>query len=112
MIVEKDSIDFEKDVIEASDKNPVLVDFWAAWCGPCRILSTTLEKVAEEAGDEWVLLKVNTDHQPELAARFNIRGIPTVKLFSNGEDLGGFVGALPEKEVRDWLSEHLPAVAE
>ncbi|MFQ6675932.1 MAG: thioredoxin [Fidelibacterota bacterium] len=109
MYVEKDVIDLEKDVIEASHKNPVLVDFWAAWCGPCRVLSPTLEKLAEEAGSEWTLLKVNTDRQPDLAVRFNIRGIPTVKLFSKGEVLGGFVGALPERNIREWLRENLPA---
>ncbi|MFQ6615416.1 MAG: thioredoxin family protein [Fidelibacterota bacterium] len=112
MVVEKDFVDFEKDVIEASHKSPVLVDFWAPWCGPCRILGPTLKKVAEEAGDEWTLLKVNTDHQPDLSVRFNIRGIPTVKLFVNGVDIGGFVGALPEQPVRELLGENLPATVD
>lgn len=112
MYVEKDSIDFEKDVIDASEENPVVVDFWAAWCGPCRALSPTLEKLAEEAGEDWTLLKVNTDRQPELAARFNIRGIPTVKLFSKGDVLSSFVGALPEDHIRRWLGDHLPAAVD
>lgn len=98
---------FDKDVLEASHVRPVLVDFWAPWCGPCRILSPTLEKLAEEAGDSWTLIKVNTESEPELAVRYNIRGIPTVKLFVNGKVTGEFIGALPENEVRRWLDQHL-----
>lgn len=104
----KELVDFQSDVIEDSWTRPVLVDFWAAWCGPCRILGPTLEKLAEEAGDAWTLVKVNTDLQPELAGQYNIRGIPAVKLFISGEVVSEFVGALPEDEVQGWLNEHLP----
>ncbi|MFQ6673271.1 MAG: thioredoxin [Fidelibacterota bacterium] len=109
MYLEKEPIDFQSDVIEASRSRPVLVDFWAAWCGPCRILSPTLEKLAKEAGNSWTLVKLNTDLQPDLAGRYGIRGIPAVKLFLNGDVAGEFVGALPEAQVRQWLDDNLPS---
>lgn len=108
MYIDKELIDFQSDVIEASKTTPVLVDFWAEWCGPCVQLSPTLEKLAEEAGDSWTLLKVNTESQPELAAEYGIRSIPNVKLFVNGEISGEFVGALPEEEIKRWLESNIP----
>ncbi|MEX0600785.1 MAG: thioredoxin [Rhodothermales bacterium] len=94
---------FQKDVIEKSFNKPVLVDFWAPWCGPCRVLGPTLEKMAREAGGSWRLVKINTDKYPEFARRYGVRGIPAVKLFVDGEVADEFVGALPEHAVRDWL---------
>ena len=108
MYIDKELIDFQSDVIEASKITPVLVDFWAEWCGPCVYLSPTLEKLAEEAGDSWTLLKVNTESQPELAAEYGIRSIPNVKLFVNGEMSGEFIGALPEEEIKRWLESNIP----
>ena len=108
MYIDKELIDFQSDVIEASKTTPVLVDFWAEWCGPCVQLSPTLEKLAEEAGDSWTLLKVNTESQPELAAEYGIRSIPYVKLFVNGEISGEFIGALPEEEIKRWLESNIP----
>ncbi len=108
MYIDKELIDFQSDVIEASKTTPVLVDFWAEWCGPCVQLSPTLEKLAEEAGDSWTLLKVNTESQPELAAEYGIRSIPNVKLFVNGEISGEFVGALPEEDIKRWLESNIP----
>ena len=108
MYIDKELIDFQSDVIEASKTTPVLVDFWAEWCGPCVYLSPTLEKLAEEAGDSWTLLKVNTESQPELAAEYGIRSIPNVKLFVNGEMSGEFIGALPEEEIKRWLESNIP----
>lgn len=108
MYIDKELIDFQSDVIEASKTTPVLVDFWAEWCGPCVQLSPTLEKLAKEAGDSWNLLKVNTESQPELAAEYGIRSIPNVKLFVNGEISGEFVGALPEEEIKRWLESNIP----
>ena len=108
MYIDKELIDFQSDVIGASKTTPVLVDFWAEWCGPCVQLSPTLEKLAEEAGDSWTLLKVNTESQPELAAEYGIRSIPNVKLFVNGEISGEFVGALPEEEIKRWLESNIP----
>lgn len=100
--------DFQKDVIEASYKQPVLVDFWAPWCGPCRILGPVLEKLAEEQKDRWKLVKVNTDVHQDLALQYGIRGIPAVKLFVNGEVVDEFVGALPEPMIRQWLDTAIP----
>ena len=108
MYIDKEPVDFQSDVIEVSKATPVLVDFWAEWCGPCVYLSPTLEKLAEEAGDSWTLLKVNTESQPELAVRYGIRSIPNVKLFVNGEISGEFIGALPEEEIKRWLESNIP----
>lgn len=102
-------IDFQTDVIEASRNRPILVDFWAPWCGPCRTLGPVLEKLDREAGASWTLVKINTDQQPEISARYGIRGIPAVKLFVDGEVVDEFTGALPEYAVRQWLDKALPS---
>ncbi|HVO74719.1 MAG TPA: thioredoxin [Ignavibacteriaceae bacterium] len=100
--------DFNKDVIERSKKIPVLVDFWAEWCGPCRVLSPILEKLAQKYSGKWTLVKVNTDENPELAAEYGIRGIPNVKLFADGNVVNEFVGALSEPMVEEWLTKVIP----
>ena len=107
MYLEKEPIDLQTDILEVSKSQPVLVDFWAAWCGPCLVLSPTLEKLAKKADKTCRLVKVNTDIQQDLAVQYGIRSIPTVKLFIDGEEAGEFIGALPENEVRRWLDEHL-----
>lgn len=100
--------DFNNDVIEQSKTIPVLVDFWAEWCGPCRILGPTLEKLADKYEDRFKLVKLDTDHNQEIAARYGIRGIPNVKLFINGEVADEFTGALPESAVEQWLKKVIP----
>ncbi|MCG6913153.1 thioredoxin [bacterium BMS3Abin03] len=100
--------EFQKDVIEKSNEVPVLVDFWAEWCGPCKILGPVLEKLAGEANGDWELAKVDTDKNQQLAAQYGIRGIPNCKLFSKGKVINEFTGALPEHHVREWLKKSIP----
>ncbi len=100
--------DFSADVLERSRTVPVLVDFWAPWCGPCRSLKPVLEKLAGEAGDHWSLVTINVDLHPGLATQFGIRSIPAVKLFHAGTVAAEFSGAMPEGSVRAWLDAHLP----
>jgi putative thioredoxin len=101
--------DFEREVIQRSHEIPVLVDFWAEWCAPCRMLSPILEKLARQSIGEWVLAKVNTEELPGVAAQYGIRSIPNVKLFYGGKVIGEFVGALPEPHVAQWLKKNLPS---
>lgn len=104
-----DVTDFQTEVLDRSKEKPVLVDFWAEWCGPCRILGPVLERLAKEAHDNWVLAKVNTEEMPDVARTYNIRSIPNVKLFVDGKPAAEFVGALPEPMVKQWLQKNIPS---
>ncbi|MGO4303798.1 thioredoxin [Cupriavidus sp. RAF12] len=94
---------FEADVIEMSRQVPVLVDFWAPWCGPCKTLGPMLEKLEAEAGGKWKLTKVNVDENQELAAHFGVRSIPHVVAFADGNAVDQFIGVLPESQLRGFL---------
>lgn len=100
---------FETEVIAASQTVPVLVDFWAPWCGPCKTLGPVLEKVEAAYAGRFKLVKVNTEEEQQLAQAFGIRSIPTCVLMVQGQPLDGFMGALPEGQIKTFLDKHLPS---
>jgi putative thioredoxin len=99
---------FDQLVIESSFTRPVLVDFWADWCAPCKALMPLLEKIATHYNGEFLLAKVNCDVEQETVARFGVRSLPTVVLFKDGQPVDGFAGAQPESQIREMLARHVP----
>jgi putative thioredoxin len=103
---------FQSIVLDGSFDRPVLVDFWADWCAPCRMLMPILAKLAEEYRGRFILAKVNTEEQQALAAEFGIRSLPTVQLFKSGRPVDQFMGALPEGQIREFLDRHIPRASD
>ena len=103
---------FEKDVIDASTHAPVLVDFWAPWCGPCKTLGPMLEKLEQEYAGRWRLVKVNVDENAQLAAHFQVRSIPHVVAFADGRPIDQFTGVLPEGQLRAFIERLVPNPAQ
>ena len=110
--IEVDAGNFEQVVIEGSKQAPVVIDFWAPWCAPCRALKPVLEKLAAEYGGRFTLAKINSDDNADLAAQFGVRGIPNVKAVVDGEIVDEFSGALPESAVRAFIDRVIPSPAE
>lgn len=107
MITDTTTASFQADVIERSRQVPVLVDFWAAWCGPCRALTPQIEQVVEGAEGTVALAKVNVDAEQQLAQQFQISGIPHVKLFKDGREVDHFVGVRPAAQIQAFLARHV-----
>jgi putative thioredoxin len=103
---------FETEVIAASMAQPVLVDFWAPWCGPCKVIGPLLEKLETSYAGRFKLVKIDSDQEQQLAAAFGIKSIPTVILLMNGQPVDGFMGALPEGKIREFLDKHVPPAGE
>ena len=101
---------FHDDVISA-DK-PVLVDFWAEWCGPCKMIGPALEEIADELGEKVTIAKINIDDNPDAPGRYGVRGIPTMLLFKGGQPVAQKVGAAPRSQIQQWLESNLDAASQ
>jgi len=107
MIINVTDKNFKEKVIEKSEEIPVVVDFWSEWCPPCNILGPILEKIAEEQKEKFILAKANTEQTLENSRKYGIESIPNIKMFKNGKLVNGFIGAIPESDVREWFNKNL-----
>lgn len=110
--VDVDARNFNQEVLEASKRVPVVIDFWAPWCGPCKVLKPMLEKLAIEYGGKFRLARINSDESIDLAREFNVRSIPDVRAMRDGKQVGAFVGALPLPQLRAFIDNLIPSPAE
>jgi len=111
-VIEVTDQDFGTAVLEESKRRPVVVDFWAEWCQPCRLIGPVLERLAQESNGEFLLAKLDVDANPEASAAFRIQSIPAVKAFRDGRLLNEFIGAIPEQAIRQWLKAVVPSEAD
>jgi thioredoxin 1 len=104
MAVDVTEASFDRDVIELSKETPVVVDFWAEWCGPCRMIAPSLEEIATEMQGKVKVAKLNVDENPAVAGKYGVRSIPTLMLFKNGQLASQKVGAMPKGELVKWIN--------
>ena len=93
--------EFEEEVLKSDV--PVVVDFWAEWCGPCKALSPIVDEVADEIGDKFKIVKVNIEQSPETPTKYDVRGVPTLMIFKNGEVIDSRVGSMPKTQLKEWI---------
>jgi len=105
--IEVNDANFDEKVIEASKNKPIVVDFWAGWCGPCKMLGPILEKLAKEYNGKFILAKVDVNENKEKASQYEVRSIPNVKLFKDGVIIDELIGYLSEEKVKEWLDKNL-----
>ena len=105
--IETSDFKFGKEVLERSKELPVVVDFWAPWCMPCRMLGPVIEKIAGKYDGKFLLAKLNVDENPKISEKYRISGIPSVKLFVDGKIIDEFSGFIPEKQIESWLDNNL-----
>ena len=108
-VIDVSTADFATSVLEASHQVPVVVDLWAEWCGPCKVLGPVLENAAQAGGGQWLLAKLDVDSNPEIAQQLGVQGIPTVVAFKDGQEVDRFTGAVPEAQVHEFITKLLPS---